>query len=313
MRKLTTYQKRLVELIAGGVIYTVVMLLGVYVASSIVRDGLSNANYLFSLSLFSFSLVYLYRFLSLNPKKLLPTIRFIFNLAAYIGITVLSLFAKSSSQIEVIIGVLFASVLWVNAILSTMINYRARNIILNVIVSIYSFLLIIIFGAGIASDIINTAIAIVPLSYVIMCFFGAMKLVFSGLRKQTLVQIIKKTYTIEILYGLVTLTIATSIMLLTVDSSFENFWDALWYCFAVVTTIGFGDFVATSLIGRILTVILGIYGIIVVALITSIIVNFYNETKTDKETAIKETIEKLEKERNSSTQIEDANKEEEDK
>ena len=313
MRKLTTYQKRLVELIAGGVIYTVVMLLGVYVASSIVRDGLSNANYLFSLSLFSFSLVYLYRFLSLNPKKLLPTIRFIFNLVAYIGIAVLTLFAKSSSQIEVIIGVLFASVLWVNAILSTMINYRTRNIILNVIVSFYSFLLIIIFGTGIAYDIIDMAIAIVPLSYVIMCFFGAMKLVFSGLRKQTLVQIIKKTYTIEILYGLVTLTIATSIMLLTVDSSFENFWDALWYCFAVVTTIGFGDFVATSLIGRILTVILGIYGIIVVALITSIIVNFYNETKTDKETVIKETIEKLEKERKTSTQIEDVNKEEEDK
>ena len=146
-----------------------------------------------------------------------------------------------------------------------------------------------------------------------MCFFGAMKLVFSGLRKQTLVQIIKKTYTIEILYGLVTLTIATSIMLLTVDSSFENFGDALWYCFAVVTTIGFGDFAATSLIGRILTVILGIYGIIVVALITSIIVNFYNETKTDKETVIKETIEKLEKERNSSTRVEDVNEEEEDK
>ena len=54
---------------------------------------------------------------------------------------------------------------------------------------------------------------------------------------------------------------------------------ALWYCFTVVTTIGFGDFYATTLIGRLVTVVLGIYGIIVVAVITSIIVNFYNETK----------------------------------
>ena len=59
----------------------------------------------------------------------------------------------------------------------------------------------------------------------------------------------------------------------------ETIFDALWYCFAVVTTTGFGDLAAVTLIGRILTVILGFYGIVVVALITSVIVNFYNEVK----------------------------------
>ena len=48
-----------------------------------------------------------------------------------------------------------------------------------------------------------------------------------------------------------------------------------------MTTIGFGDFSAVTPLGRILSVILGIYGIIVVALITSIIVNFYGEMKSD--------------------------------
>ena len=61
----------------------------------------------------------------------------------------------------------------------------------------------------------------------------------------------------------------------------ENFNDALWYCFAIVTTIGFGDLTAVTDFGRILSVILGIYGIVVVALITSIIVNFYGEMKKD--------------------------------
>lgn len=47
--------------------------------------------------------------------------------------------------------------------------------------------------------------------------------------------------------------------------------------------------VATSLVGRILTVILGMYGIIIVAVITSIIVNFYNETAGKKdESTLKE-------------------------
>jgi hypothetical protein len=40
---------------------------------------------------------------------------------------------------------------------------------------------------------------------------------------------------------------------------------------------------ATSLEGRIISVILGAYGIVVVALITSIIVNFYGEMKSDED------------------------------
>ena len=65
-----------------------------------------------------------------------------------------------------------------------------------------------------------------------------------------------------------------------VEPTITSFWDAMWYCFAVITTIGFGDFYATSLIGRVLTVILGIYGIVVVAILTSVVVNFYNEVSS---------------------------------
>ena len=79
--------------------------------------------------------------------------------------------------------------------------------------------------------------------------------------------------------GLLMLIIAFSIVLPQFEFGIPTFWDALWYCFAIVTTIGFGDFSAVTIPGRIISVILGVYGIIVVALITSIIVNFYSETK----------------------------------
>ena len=72
---------------------------------------------------------------------------------------------------------------------------------------------------------------------------------------------------------------AFSIVLPNFELNIATFGDALWYCFAIVTTIGFGDITAVTIPGRIISVILGLYGLFVVALLTSIIVNFYSETK----------------------------------
>jgi len=104
---------------------------------------------------------------------------------------------------------------------------------------------------------------------------------FARIDMPTLKKIIRKTYAAEILFGIVLLIVAFSLVLPHLEEGITTFNDALWYCFAIVTTIGFGDFSAVTPLGRILSVILGLYGIIVVALITSIIVNFYGEMKSD--------------------------------
>ncbi len=61
------------------------------------------------------------------------------------------------------------------------------------------------------------------------------------------------------------------------DPDIEDLSDALWFTFQTVTTIGYGDLQATSVLGRILTVILAIYSIAVVAIFTGIIAGFYVE------------------------------------
>ncbi len=109
-----------------------------------------------------------------------------------------------------------------------------------------------------------------------------MPMAFSSIRMDILKKIIKKTYAAEILFGIILLIVAFSFILPVFEPGIDNFWDSLWYCFALVTTIGFGDITATSGIGRILSVILGLYGIIVVSLITSIIVNFYGEMQKEE-------------------------------
>ena len=87
----------------------------------------------------------------------------------------------------------------------------------------------------------------------------------------------------EILTGLIILIVSFSVVLCTIEPGIETYSDALWYCFAIVTTTGFGDISAVTGMGRFLSVILGIYGIIVVSVITSVIVNFYTEVNKGPE------------------------------
>ena len=113
--------------------------------------------------------------------------------------------------------------------------------------------------------------------------FSIVPIAFARIRMDILKKIIRRTYAAEILFGIVLLIVAFSLILPLFEESISGFGDGLWYCFAIVTTIGFGDIYATSVIGRILSVILGIYGIVVVSLITSIIVNFYGEMRRMEE------------------------------
>lgn len=56
-----------------------------------------------------------------------------------------------------------------------------------------------------------------------------------------------------------------------------SFFDAIWFCFSAVTTIGFGDVTVTLTISKILTILLAIYGIVFIAVFTGTIVNFFSE------------------------------------
>ena len=58
--------------------------------------------------------------------------------------------------------------------------------------------------------------------------------------------------------------------------TFPVFGNAVWYSFQAITTIGFGDIVAHT-ICRVITILMGLSSLVVVALITGTVVNYYNE------------------------------------
>ncbi len=164
---------------------------------------------------------------------------------------------KDKTALEIITNILIGVVLILLAI-SILLNYNGSIGIAVVLVDVIVFLLV---------SMKNVLLPSLKLSKV-----------------KVFVDILIKTHTIDVLVCLLAIMIGFSFLFPLFEPTITDFWDALWYCFTVITTIGFGDFYATTIIGRILTVLLGIYGIIVVAILTSVIVNYYNViTKKDKE------------------------------
>lgn len=117
---------------------------------------------------------------------------------------------------------------------------------------------------------------------VLWALISVMAFSLSGIRLDVFINVVRKSYAVQIISGMMLQIVAFSYVLTFADPQFKTYEDALWYCFAVVTTIGFGDVTPITFVGRLLTAILGIYGIVVFALITSIIVTFYHESKNDR-------------------------------
>ena len=89
--------------------------------------------------------------------------------------------------------------------------------------------------------------------------------------------ILKRTRADHILLGFVLFLLADAAVIRLVEPDIHRYGDALWYCYAVISTAGFGDIVTVTLIGKICSVLLTIYTIFVVAIITGVVVNFYTQ------------------------------------
>ena len=169
-------------------------------------------------------------------------------------------------------------------------DHSTQSIVFNVLSIVFSFLMSFVFFfpeiyAKHATSVSNS-------NFIVMCF-AIMIIVSSGknlifpyhkeLKIHTITKVIRRSLVYEIILSLLILIILCSIYFTIVEPMMTSYVDSLWYSFAVVTTIGFGELYVTTTFGRILSVILGISGIVVVALFTSVIVNFYNEMNKKRE------------------------------
>ena len=89
--------------------------------------------------------------------------------------------------------------------------------------------------------------------------------------------VLRRTRTDRIFLGFVGFFLAAALVIRLAEPTVQHYGDALWYCYIVVATVGFGDIAAATLVGRVATVLLSLSAILVVALLTGVMVNAYTE------------------------------------
>lgn len=195
----------------------------------------------------------------------------------YVIAAIFGFFARENYVLFYISTFLTTMAMAVNQLLSITKEKTKKGMITNLLLGI------VLLGLGAATLFTmkeNHSIYIPLVTALLLLFSSIRRILLPSLKYEKvmlLLNILVKTHTFDVLICLLAFIIAFSFMFPMVEENITSFWDAMWYCFTVVTTIGFGDFYATSVVGRILTVVLGIYGIVVVAILTSVIVNFYTE------------------------------------
>lgn len=115
-------------------------------------------------------------------------------------------------------------------------------------------------------------------------------------RLKVLKNILVRTNTHKILITYLIFVLLSAVLILFVEPQISSYGDALWYLYAVISTAGFGDIVVTTAIAKIVSLLVTVYSILVIAIVTGVVVNFYTEiTELSKKETLTAFVDKLER------------------
>jgi len=90
-------------------------------------------------------------------------------------------------------------------------------------------------------------------------------------------RILKRTGTLKIFFSFLLFLAGASAVLTMIEPEIRTLEDGIWYCFVAATTIGFGDICVATRIGRFITVLVSLYGILMTAMVPGVVVSYYME------------------------------------
>ncbi len=269
MHFLRTMKRETLVNIIDGLLSLIVLALSV----EMFKAWNSGAEHLVQISTAFFLSLAGYRFIRafvIRKESKMEFIRDVIAGCLLLVCSVLLMVKGDGPDVMTTVGILYFTVIVVQAIFSIIQRRTPANIILN----------LLLVGVLVA---VGPSVLVIVLIRIVHALRDIIRIAFSSMKMDIFWKVVRKTNAAEILFGMLLLIIAFSLVLPIVEDDIPDFGSALWYCFAIISTIGFGDVAAISILGRIMSAILGICGLVVVSVIMSIVVNFYNETKDLKD------------------------------
>ena len=109
-------------------------------------------------------------------------------------------------------------------------------------------------------------------------------------------KLLVRTGAIKLFGAYVAVLIIGGIVMTFIEPQVHGVFEGFYYCFVASTTVGFGDIVPVTVIGRIITIVVTLVGILTVAMVPGVVVAYYTEyLKIREKETVSTFLEKLER------------------
>ena len=109
-------------------------------------------------------------------------------------------------------------------------------------------------------------------------------------------KLLNRTGAIKFFFAYLIILFISGIILSLIEPQVHGIFEGFYFCFVASTTIGFGDIVPVTIIGRIITIIDTLFGLLTVAMVPGVVVAYYTEyLKIKEKETVSTFLEKLER------------------
>lgn len=110
-----------------------------------------------------------------------------------------------------------------------------------------------------------------------------------------LFKLLKRTGTIRIFLMYLVVLLIGGMLMSWIEPGVHGIFEGFYFCFVASSTIGFGDIVPVTIVGRIITIIVALFGILTAGMIPGVVVTYYTEyLKIREKETVTTFLEKLE-------------------
>lgn len=95
-------------------------------------------------------------------------------------------------------------------------------------------------------------------------------------RLKTMIMVLRETGANRLIGAYMAFLLICALLIWIAEPGITTYGNALWYCFTVASTIGFGDVVVHMRLSRILSVVLSFYSAVTLAIVTGVLASYFN-------------------------------------